>query len=99
VLSDLVLLIGNLLLFLTTAAATYMLSTSTKSSTNAAFMNAFFGSFMLKFMAVAVGTFIYVYVTEKPNKMAILALFPIYLIYTLIELKSLRATLKQQKNA
>jgi hypothetical protein len=93
---DNVLLLGNFVLFALAAASDLMMRMGAKSKSNMGFMNAFYGSFLMKFMVVAIATCIYVFTTNVPNKFGLLALFPLYILYSVIGVHTMRTTLKNK---
>jgi hypothetical protein len=92
-------IVGNFVLFIVTYLSLTILLKAVASKTNTQFMNAFYGSFMLKFMLIAISAFVYIYVTKKPNKNAIFLLFGVYLIYTFLETIAIKKSLKMLKDA
>jgi hypothetical protein len=59
------------------------------------FLRLVYGSFLLKFFVLAIGAFVYIALYKKNiNKPALLGCFGLYIIYAIIELRSV---MKQSK--
>lgn len=92
--------IGNLLLFVVSIAAYFILQKSLKSSNPHAFVRSVNAGFIIKFMVIAIAAFIYIYMAGKNlNKPGLLMCAGIYIIYTTVETMALMKTLKKRKNA
>ncbi|MBL7723281.1 MAG: hypothetical protein JNK27_03990 [Chitinophagaceae bacterium] len=97
---QLVLIGGNLLLFIVSLAAFFITFKALKSANPQAFVRAMYGSFMIKFFLIAVAAFIYIMIAKKEvNKPALIICGALYIIYTAIETRALMKLLKQKKNA
>lgn len=97
---QLVLIGGNLLLFIVSLAAFFITFNALKSANPQAFVRAMYGSFMIKFFLIAVAAFIYIMIAKKEvNKPALIICGALYIIYTAIETRALMKLLKQKKNA
>ena len=97
---QLVLIGGNLLLFIVSLAAFFITFKALKSANPQAFVSAMYGSFMIKFFLIAVAAFIYIMIAKKEvNKPALISCAALYIIYTAIETRALMKLLKQKKNA
>lgn len=97
---QLVLIGGNLLLFIVSLTAFFITFKALKSANPQAFVRAMYGSFMIKFFLIAVAAFIYIMIAKKEvNKPALVICGGLYIIYTAIETRALMKLLKQKKNA
>lgn len=97
---QLVLIGGNLLLFVVSLTAFFITFKALKSANPQAFVRAMYGSFMIKFFLIAVAAFIYIMIAKKEvNKPALISCAALYIIYTAIETRALMKLLKQKKNA
>lgn len=97
---QLVLIGGNLLLFIVSLTAFFITFKALKSANPQAFVRAMYGSFMIKFFLIAVAAFIYIMVAKKEvNKPALIICGALYIIYTAIETRALMKLLKQKNNA
>ena len=97
---QLVLIGGNLLLFIVSLAAFFITFKALKSANPQAFVRAMYGSFMIKFFLIAVAAFIYIMIAKKEvNKPALISCAALYIIYTAIETRALMKLLMQKKNA
>ena len=96
----LVLIGGNLILFIATALSFYMSYKSISSPNPNSSVRSLYGSFMIKFFLIAIAAFIYIMVAKKElNKPALMICMGLYLVYTFVEVSSLQKLLKQKKNA
>ncbi len=97
---QLVLIGGNLLLFVVSLTAFFITFKALKSANPQAFVRAMYGSFMIKFFLIVVAAFIYIMIAKKEvNKPALVICGGLYIIYTAIETRALMKLLKQKKNA
>lgn len=97
---QLVLIGGNLLLFIVSLTAFFITFKALKSANPQAFVRAMYGSFMIKFFLIVVAAFIYIMIAKKEvNKPALVICGGLYIIYTAIETRALMKLLKQKKNA
>jgi hypothetical protein len=95
-----VLIAGNLLLFIVSFFTYFLTQRAIRSSNPQAFVRAMYAGFMLRFFALAIAAFIYIMVTKKDvNKAALIACAGLYIIYSIIETRTLVKMLKQKKNA
>lgn len=64
------------------------------------FLRAIYGSFIIKFFAIALLAFVYIVVVsrEKVNKPAIIASLGMYVLYTVLEVRALLQLLKKPKD-
>lgn len=93
-------IIGNLLLFVVSIVAYFILQRSLKSSNPHAFVRSVNAGFVIKFMVIALAAFLYLYFAGKNlNKPGLLVCAAIYIIYTTVETIALMKTLKKHKNA
>ena len=92
-----VLLWGNLLLFAVSVFSVNMSSKALTHKSTQGFLRLVYGSFILKFFALAIAAFIYIAVFKKDiNKPGLFGCFGLYFIYTFIEI---RAVLNQSKKS
>jgi hypothetical protein len=95
-----VLLAGNLVLFLTTLASSIVSWKAFNSANPQASVRGMYGSFMIKFFVIAIAAFIYIITAkEKVNKAGLIACAGLYIVYSYIEVAALTRMLKQRKNA
>lgn len=95
-----VLIVGNLLLFLASLFSYIITRRSLDSDNPNAFVRAMYGSFIIKFFALAIAAFIYIQAAKKNvNKPAIFVCMGLYIIYTVLEISSLTKLLRKKKNA
>ena len=95
-----VLIIGNIIVFLMTAASLIILKRGLKSSTTAGFLRSVYGSFIIKFFLVLVTVFAYGYLNRgNLNKPSLFTMMFLYLIYTFIEIRALMKLSKNGNNA
>jgi ABC-type transport system involved in multi-copper enzyme maturation permease subunit len=95
-----VLFFGNVILCIVTLLSILLLANGLRSNNNTSFMLSFYGSVFIKLMLCAIIAFVYIYVSAKPNKPAILILMGFYFIYTFLEtmeLKKITTALKDAK--
>lgn len=96
----LVLIGGNLILFIATALSFYVSQRSLASTNPNASVGSLYGSFMIKFFIIIIAAFVYIMMAKKDlNKPALFACMALYLVYTFVEVSSLQKLLKQKKNA
>jgi hypothetical protein len=85
-----ILIIGNIILFGITLLSFVLLSRGMKASSTPAFLRSIYGSFMIKFLIVAVTVFGYAfYAKANINKPGLFTLMFLYLVYTILEIKTL----------
>jgi len=89
-----VIIIGNLVLFLASAASVYIYTRSQKSKGHAVVRN-IYGGFMLKFFVLIVAAMLYFFFADEINKGAIFVCLGLYLIYSIIGTKQ---SIKQPVN-
>ena len=90
-----VLHIGNLLLFLVGSISVRMTLRALSDKNTQVFLRMIYGSFLLKFFAFAIAAFIYISMFKKEvNKPALFGSLGLYILYTIIEVRS---ALKQSK--
>jgi hypothetical protein len=90
-----VLHLGNLLLFIVGWISVRMSKAALEHKNVQIFLRLVYGSFLLKFFVLAIGAFTYIAIYKKNiNKPALLGCFGLYIIYAIIELRSV---MKQSK--
>jgi heme/copper-type cytochrome/quinol oxidase subunit 3 len=90
-----VLLIGNGLLFIVGMITVQMTVKALSDKNTQVFLRMMYGSFLLKFFVFAIAAFIYIRLFKKEvNKPALFGCLGLYILYTVIELRS---ALKQSK--
>ncbi len=95
---DLVLIGGNLILFIATALSFYISHKSITSNNPNSSVRSLYGSFMIKFFLIAIAAFIYIMVVKKNiNKPALVICMGLYLVYSFAEVASLQKLLQQKK--
>jgi uncharacterized BrkB/YihY/UPF0761 family membrane protein len=93
------LIIGNLLLFVVSFAAYRITYRSLQSTNPQAFVRAMYGGFMIKFFLIAIAAFIYIMARKNDvNKPGLGILAALYILYTFVEIKALLKLLKLKKN-
>lgn len=97
---QIVVVIGNMLLFLITLFS-FLLSKGGLNHPNPhAFVRAIYMSVMLKLFACIIAAFIYISIYKSHlNKPALFFCMGLYLVYTFMEIAALTKMLKQKKNA
>ena len=94
-----VLIIGNLILFVVTFLSFWIGKRNLRSSNPNAFVRGIMMSTMLKLFACAIAAFVYIMMfRNKLSKPALIACMGLYIIYTILEVSSLKKLLKE-KNA
>ncbi|MCB0774731.1 MAG: hypothetical protein KDB99_00240 [Chitinophagaceae bacterium] len=97
---QMVLVWGNLLLFLVSLVSFMMMYRSLQSSKPKSSVTAMYSGFMIKFFAVALAAFVYImYAKKEVNKPALIFCAGLYIIYTMFETRALLRTLRQKNNA
>ena len=95
-----VLLIGNLIIFLVTCIALWILLKEERSNNPQRFVRAMYGSFMIRFFVILIAAFLYMMIAKKAvNKPGIIICMALYAIYSFIEISQLLKMLKRKKNA
>jgi hypothetical protein len=95
-----VIIVGNLVIFLVTLSAFFVTRNSFKKQGGSAFLRGMYGSFMLKFFALAIAAFVYIMVAKKNvNKPGLIVCAALYFVYTAIETRTLMKMLKPNNNA
>ncbi|HSZ33084.1 MAG TPA: hypothetical protein VK772_07220 [Puia sp.] len=90
-----VLIFGNLLLFIVSWISIRMSTKAVRHENVQVFLRLMYGSFILKFFVLAIAAFIYISIFKKEvNKPALFGCFGLYILYTVIEVRSV---LKQSK--
>lgn len=96
----LVLLTGNVILFVATALSFLLYVKALRTANVQVFLRMLYGSLLLKMVFCMAATLIYVFVAGKGvSKGAIMSCFGLYVLYTFAEVKILMRLSKQQKNA
>jgi signal transduction histidine kinase len=94
----LVLIGGNLVLFIATALSFYVSYKSVTSPNPHSSVRSLYGSFMIKFFLIIIAAFVYIMVAKKElNKPALFICMGLYLVYTVVEVAALQKLLKQQR--
>jgi hypothetical protein len=94
-----VVIVGNLILFLVSLTAFFVTKKSISNANSHAFVRGMYGSFVLKFFALAIAAFVYIYTAKDGiNKSGLLLCGVLYFLYTAIETSALMKMLKQNKN-
>ena len=78
-----VIIIGNLVLFLASAASVYVYTRSQKSKGHAVVRN-IYGGFMLKFFVLIIAAMLYFFFADEINKGAVFVCLGLYLVYNII---------------
>ena len=95
-----VLLWGNLLLFLVSLVSFMIMYRSLQSPKPKSSVTAMYSGFMIKFFAVALAAFVYImYAKKEVNKPALIFCAGLYIIYTMFETRALLKILRQKNNA
>lgn len=93
-------IIGNIIVFALVLVSFLLLVRSVRSSNPQAFVRAMYMSFLVKFFVLAIAAFVYIQITKKDvNKPALFACMGLYLVYTILEVRTLMKVLKEKKNA
>ncbi len=96
----LVLLIGNLIVFLITLGAFLLYQKTLRNSNPNFFLRMMYSGLLLKMFVCIIAVLAYVLsVRAAVNKAAIIGCFVFYFIYTFTEVKILMRLMRQQKNA
>lgn len=96
----LVLLTGNIILFVATALSFLLYVKALRTANVQVFLRMLYGSLLLKMVFCMAATLIYVFIAGKGvNKFAVFGCFGLYVLYTFAEVKILMRLSKQQKNA
>ena len=97
---QMVLLWGNLLLFLVSIMSFMIMYRSLQSAKPKSSVTAMYSGFMIKFFAVALAAFVYImYAKKEVNKPALIFCAGLYIIYTMFETRALLRILRQKNNA
>ena len=89
--------VGNLLLFLVGCISVRMTVRALTDKNTQVFLRMIYGSFLLKFFVFAAAAFVYISTFKKEaNKPALFGCLTLYIIYTVIEVRS---ALKQSKKS
>ena len=95
-----VLLIGHLVIVITTIASIILLLRGGRSTNPQGFVRSMYGSFMIRFFVILLAAFIYIMTAKKAvNKPALVALAIMYMLYSFMEVAVLIKLLKPKKNA
>jgi cadmium resistance protein CadD (predicted permease) len=78
-----VIIMGNLVLFLASAASVYIYTRSSKSKGHGVVRN-IYGGFMLKFFVLIIAAMMYFFFADEINKGAIFVCLGLYLVYNVI---------------
>ena len=94
-----VLLGGNVLLFLVTAASFYMYIKGLRNDNIQAFLRVMYGSLLVKLFVCLVAVFIYAAIShEGVSRSAIIGCFILYALYTFLEVRILLRLSKKSPN-
>jgi hypothetical protein len=94
-LDGLVLLVGNIVLFLATAFSFYLYSKALRNNNVQVFLRMMYSSLLIKMAFCLIATFVYLYfVGKEVNKAGIIACLVLYMIYTYLEVKVLMRLMK-----
>ena len=94
-----VLFAGNLFLYLLTMASWFLLVKGMKAKDTAGFLGSFYGSFLMKFLLVAVVAFAYLSsVRENVNKPSLFTCMGLYLVYMALETRAVLSTSKRKED-
>ncbi|HSU29088.1 MAG TPA: hypothetical protein VLJ68_11950 [Chitinophagaceae bacterium] len=95
-----VLIIGNLVLFISSFFSYLISLRGLRTSNPHAFVRSVYGSFIIKFFFCIVAALIYIMTMKKDvNKPALFTCMALYLVYSFVEVGVLTKMLKQKKNA
>ncbi len=95
-----VLIIGNLVLFISSFFSFLISMRGLRSANPHAFVRSVYGSFIIKFFFCIIAALVYIMSMKKDiNKPALVACMVLYLIYSSLEVSILTKQLKQKKNA
>lgn len=90
---------GNLFLYLLTLASWFLLVKGMKAKDTAGFLGSFYGSFLMKFLLVAVVAFAYLSsVRENVNKPSFFTCMGLYLVYMALETRAVLSTSKRKED-
>ena len=93
-----VIMMGNLLLFLVSFIAFMLYRKALIHPTTAGFLRNVYSGMLLKLFACAAGAFVYIIITDGAvNKPALFACLFLYLLYTVIEMRSVLGISKELK--
>lgn len=95
-LDPVVLLFGNLIVFLLTLISFYLIKRGLSSSSTSGFLSSVYSSFIMKLIFAAIIVFIYVKLSgDQMNSPAVFVSMLLYLVYTYMEVKGLLHLLKK----
>lgn len=93
-----VMIIGNMILFLATAASFSLYQKALRNNNVQVFLRMVYGGMFLKMMICLIAAFIYIVTVKKGvSKGAIFGCMFLYLLYTFVEISILMKLSKQQK--
>jgi hypothetical protein len=91
---------ANSILFMISILTLLITKRSLNSENPNAFVRAMYGSFMIKFFAIAIIAFAYILTVKKEvNKPALVSAAILYILYAVVEVKALMRELKSAKDA
>ena len=94
-----VLFAGNLFLYLLTMASWFLLVKGMKAKNTAGFLGSFYGSFLMKFLLVAIVAFAYIStVRESVNKPSLFTCMGLYLVYMALETRAVLSASKPKED-
>ena len=95
-----VLFAGNLFLCILTMASWHLLEKGMKAKDTAGFLRSFYGSFLMKFMLVAIVAFAYLSThRESLNMPSFFTCMGLYLLYTALETRAVLSNSKRRGDA
>ena len=95
-----VLFAGNAFLYVLTMASWFLLVKGMKAKDTAGFLGSFYGSFLMKFMLVAIVAFAYISThRESINKPSLFTCMGLYLLYMALETRAVLSTSKRKGDA
>jgi hypothetical protein len=98
--SQTVLLIGNIILFAITLTSLLIHQRGTKAANPQAFVRSVYAGIMIKLFACMIAAAAYILSARaNVNKPALFGCMFLYVLYTVIEVRSLQKSIRQQKNA
>lgn len=96
---SMVLFAGNAFLYLLTMASWFLLEKGMKAKNTAGFLRSFYGSFLMKFLLVAIVAFAYVSSRrELVNKPSLFTCMGLYLVYMALETRAVLSTSKPKED-
>jgi len=95
-----VVIVGNVLLFAVSLAASLLNTRSLQSSNPQSSVRAMYGGFMIRFFVLAIAAFIYIMMEKKQvNKAGLMICAGLYVLYSGFETRALLRMSKQNRDA